>query len=360
MAEGQVEEPISEMQAIVNRRNEEREQSAADANTQSPKNEPIENSEVNKEPVTPEVVEPIAEVKNYEGYISPSDFEAKQKEWQEQNKVSQPEYSERTKKLIELDKQGIDLTEKVIKYSNTDFDAVDLKDVNNSLNVIKQALMDIKNRSEDEAEALMERDYPNLYRDIEDGDDSFDKAIDTESILVGIEAKDALVSLKEYQAKVMLPPKAEVQASNEPTAEQIEAQKQSFEAYTASASSALESFKSYDINLGEDVKISVPATQENMGDVRALVADPQKQSTYFADNYLKDGEVDFEKFISDQFKLKNFDAIMKEVGLQHAAMGKDEVLSETNLSPKLGKTVPSSGSIELSNVEKWKLAQAGN
>jgi hypothetical protein len=250
-------------------------QSAEQGNvTPEPLKEPIENLENNQAPeaqVETLATETPVEVNKYEGYVSPEQLEVMKQEWQEQNKSTQHEYSERAKKLIELDSKGVDLTEKVIKYSNTDFDTVDTDDVNTAMDIIEQALMDVHSYNSEQIDVLMQKDYPDLYRDIDEDDEEGQQRIRTQTVLAQIEAKKAIERLKGYQKEVMLPPKAEMK-SNEPTKEQIELQRKQIEAYQVNASKALDGFSNVEFKLSDDVNITVDATQDNMGDVAQLVS----------------------------------------------------------------------------------------
>ncbi len=357
-------ENISFEQALMNKRNASTEDSGENTELDTTVETQNENTEI--ETTTQEVEgaqeetqaeTPEAKTQSYEGWYSPEDFEVKKAEWFEKNKVETPTYSERAKKLIELDNAGIDINETVVKYSNADFDSVDLTDAGNAIDVLEQVLKDVDGFSQEQVDFLIQKDYGLLFKEIDE--DNYDEVTKHQEQIMSaqIEAKRALPKLKDFQQKVMLPPKQEIKVDNKPTAEQIEAQRQQMESYTANASKALNDFKSLDFNLGEDVNISLAATQENMGDVTSLVLDPMKQQSYFADNYLKEGEIDFQSLIRDRWIVKNFDTIVKELAVQYKAIGKDEILSDSGLSPDLTKNKQKAQTTSLTPMEQWKKNQ---
>lgn len=329
--------PVSFEQELVNRLNEKRAASTpAHEVAPEPTPEPAPVQELEPTPEPAPVIEPVPE--------------AAVKTEQET-----PFYNDISRKVDEMLRNGIELNEKTFKYQSLDFDSLDIKgDVNLAMDLIEQELEDVQKLEPDEIARIMRKEFPLLYADIDEDDAEQVAERDGQILDAKIRAKKALPELKEFQKQILLP-KVE-QKSNEPSKEEIQARQQALENYRKDAGAAVSNFKGLELNLGNDVAIKVEANNNNMGYVKELVTNPEKQSSYFADNYLKDGKVDFDGLARDTFILKNFDAIIKEVGLQQRAIGKEEALKDTGITPRPSAArVPQGDRANLSAIEQFKL-----
>lgn len=276
---------------------------------------------------------------------------------QETTPVDSPFYNDTVKKIDEMLRNGIPLNKTTFEYQSLDFDAIDLNDVTNAMDVIERELRDVQNLSEEDVEHILSTEYPNLYRDIDEDDDDEVKAYKTDLIKAKMKAKQVVGNLKDYQQKILLP-KAESPQAVQPTAEQLQAQRKAIEDYQKEAKQAVDSFKAFEFKVADDLALKIDVDEKSIGYAKELALNPQKQNTYFADRYIKDGKRDISAMVRDQYILDNFDNIMKEALLQQQALGKEQILKEEGIAPTLkDKGASSSASTTLTPLEQWKKAQ---
>lgn len=269
-----------------------------------------------------------------------------------------PFYNETVKKIDEMLRQGIPLNKKTFEYQSLDFDAVDLNDVKNAMDVIERELSDVQNYSEDEVEYLLNSEYSALYRGIDENSDEDEiKEYNDQVMKARINAKKVLGNLKEYQKKVLLP--SETPKSNQPTAEQVEAYKRELAAYQQEAKQAIDSFKVFEVKVADDLVLKMDVDDKSVGYAKELALNPEKQNTYFPDRYFKDGKRDIAKMVRDVYILENFDTILKESLIQQRALGEEKILKEEGIAPSIrDKGAASASSTSLNALEQWKQTQA--
>lgn len=333
-------ENLSFEQQLVNRMNEQRNQVAQET--------VVEGTEQLQEPVVVVETEPVVEA------VQEPVVEAVQTE-EKQN----PFYNEQIEKLNEMVKNGIPLTAKTFEYQSLDFDGIDLSDIGNAIDILERELADVQNHSADEVEFIMQETYPSLYRDIDEDDEAEVAQRQRDIMKAKINAKGVVGKLKEYQSKILLP-QAKSTVSNEPTPEQVAAQKAAFAAYQQEAQQAVNSFKTFEFSVADGLALKIDVDEKSVGYAKELALNPQKQNTYFPDRYVKDGKRDIARMVRDLYILDNFDAIMKEALHQQQAIGEEKILKAEGISPTLKNKGASTASTVKTPLQQWKEAQNRN
>ena len=257
-------------------------------------------------------------------------------------------YNETSRKIDEYLRAGGELNDEFFKYQSIDFDNVDTSDVNHVLDLLEKELVDVSGFTKEEAAFTIEKRYPNLYRDIDEEDDYDIKSYKDDMTQAGIDLKMAIPKLKDFQSKVLLPKREDV---NQPTQEELDRRKEAMDNYFKDANEAIKGFDKLTVKLNNDVYIDIETNQESLKGVSDLLLNPESQGSYLVNNYVdKEGKIDFDKLKTDEFWRLNRDKILKEHYIQAYNIGKEEALKEQGLSPTISNRGNAGGSDHVSTV----------
>ncbi len=273
-------------------------------------------------------------------------LEKRMKQLEEENnslKQSNPFADERIAKINEYVKSGGEINETFWKLQAKNYNNVDFSNDQTLINAIKDKYTLVDGFTEKEADRLIQKNFPSvLDKENADPDELIDEIISLKSA-----TKDALPKLQELQKKAALP---------EISKERIAAQERAVENYRINALTSLKDIKSFDIPLSEEYNFKVGIDQNNYEALKDLIADPQRQETYFVDNYRKeDGSVNFKQFAEDEYFRRNKVAILKAAFAKGMERGK-----ATTIQTELLNERPESGNKRSggSTADPWMLANA--
>jgi hypothetical protein len=308
--------------------------------------------------------DPLEKVVDGEG--DPETFTAQQVEdlkaqWMEDMKSQAPQTdenifaNEQIKKLNEIVKAGGTIDNKFWEYQNIDFDAADLKNSDVVREVLKAHLTDISGYSDEDAEFLLEDKYPLLGKKL--GEEAYEEdklAHQKEGRKAKIEAAGKIKELKEYQKSLMLPKIDPNQQQAAPQAPQISPE--DLAKYTADATAHIDDYDGFDFDLGKDVTLSFTPDEKDMGYIRSVVGDLNKQDTFFSDRYVENGEINYDKFQTEMHILNNLDGILKEAFQQMGAISREKMAKEDGISPQIRKGKPVNTGGEIKSMANQVLA----
>jgi hypothetical protein len=300
--------------------------------TQEPQEPQVEQQEEAPQEAQPEVTpEPTPEPEiDYSNYISPEVFEEKLKERLSKSDPLEG-VSDRIRKMIEFEKAGGQIDETFLKYQTRDFNAVDTKQVDQSISVLKEAFsLGNPGMDEESLNHVFKMKYPALFNKDLDMDDAEDlEMYNNQKMSARIDADQALRKLKAYQEQVLLPPQ------NQPTGPSEEEVKR----YITEAENHLKDFGGVSINFGKDADFTFEATPENTKDSTQTIMNAGEN---FFQRYITNDGVDFEKMNLDMFVINNWEDMAKAIWDLSAQTREKEVISESltnqNLDPHRSET----------------------
>jgi len=277
------------------------------------------------------VSNPQGEVK--EDLIPKAEFEKLKAQLEE---VNQSKYAdERVAKIDEYIRNGGELNEQFWRYQSMDFNNVELDNASQAADLIKQDLIDIQGYTSAQAEMVIRRKYPNLYNGVDEYASEEDKMkYDDDVLQIGIDAKQAVNNLKQYQEKIMLP-----KGNTAPKVDTV-AQQKAFEKFKQDAESKLQEFTKLDLEVNKEIKLEIPVTAESMGYVKGVVSDPSRLDNYWTDNFVKNGEVDFIGIAKQIYLRDNWESLLKSAVNQGIEIGKEKAIKESGIEPTLKGGVP--------------------
>lgn len=208
-----------------------------------------------------------------------------------------------------IDKNFWDLQEK-------DYSQVDFGNEQGLMSVLKDKLMLVDGLTDREAERMINKQYPTLSdkegRDSADEDEVLDEMLALKTTVRG-----ELPKLQELQNRAALP--------KEDKEAQRRAQ-ESLQLYQAEADKALSGIDKFELKLADGFSVNIAKDKETEKSLRNLILYPENQSSYFVDNYVKDGKVDFQRFAQDEFYRIHRERIVKTAFDQGVSQGKKEVI----------------------------------
>jgi len=210
-----------------------------------------------------------------------------------------------------IDKNFWDLQEK-------DYSQVDFTNDQSLMSVLKDKLMLVDGLTDREADRMIKKQYPTLSdkegRDSADEDDILDEMLALKTTVRG-----ELPKLQEIQNRAALP--------KEDKEAQRRAQ-ESLQLYQAEADKALSGIDKFELKLTDGFAVNLAKDKETEKSLRNLILYPENQSSYFVDNYVKDGKVDFQRFAQDEFFRIHRERIVKTAFDQGVSYGKKEVIQK--------------------------------
>jgi hypothetical protein len=266
-------------------------------------------------------------------------LEQRLKQLEEENsllKSSNPFADERVAKINEYVKSGGEINETFWKLQAKDYSKIDFSDGNSLLSAIKDKYTLVDGFTEKEADRLIQKNFPNvLAGEDADPDDLIDEMISLKSL-----TKDTLPKLIELQQKAALP---------NVTAERMQEINKNLEAYRAQAITALRDVKTFEYSLAEGVSFKIGVDENNYSMLKDLIANPEKQESYFVDNYrTKEGGVNFKQFAEDEYFRVNKAQILKAVFAKGLERGKSQAIRSELLNerPESKNKRPNVGGLE--------------
>jgi hypothetical protein len=273
-------------------------------------------------------------------------LEKRLKQLEEENnslKQTNPFADERIAKINEYVKNGGEINETFWKLQSKNYSNIDFSNENSLISAIKDKYTLVDGFTDKEAERLIQKNFPNvLDRENADPDELIDEVISLKSA-----TKDALPKLQELQKKAALP---------EVSREQVEANQRAVEAYRVHALTTLKDIKSFEIPLSDEYTFKVGVDQNNYERLKDLIANPEKQETYFVDNYRdNEGKVNFKQFAEDEYFRVNRVPILKAAFAKGLERGKAQAIQTELLNerPESGNKRSAGGA-----AEPWMLANA--
>lgn len=223
--------------------------------------------------------------------------------------------NEQIRKLNDFVLNGGQIDRNFWELQEKDYDSVDFSKDQDLLRVLKDEYMLISGLSEKEAARMLAKTYPALHdKESADEDDVFDEMIQLKSAV-----KAGLPKLQDLKSRAALPK------------EDKEAQRRNQEAlqvYQAEADKALSAIKEFKVQLSDDFAIKISKDKESEKHLRNLILYPENQSSYFVDNYVKDGKPNFQRFAEDEFFRRHRDAIIKTAYNQGLSAGTKSVIQK--------------------------------
>jgi hypothetical protein len=247
--------------------------------------------------------------RDYEKQIA--DYEKQIENLQNQN----PFANEEIQKLNDLAKAGIDVNSPDFwKWQYLDLDNIDPSNKDNAMEAVRLELeKDNPDLNEKEISRLIKRKYPDLFSGNYESDDTeYQEALAD----LSIDAKRALTALRKHKAEIELPkvdPREKEQAELEARAAQQE--------FVRSTRQAVQQYEKEPIALEGDFEINHIISPETKQYIESSIVNNQ---TWFMDNYVSEGGVDFPRLQRDMARIYDFDNIVKAVYEQ----GKSNGLSE--------------------------------
>lgn len=285
------------------------------------------------EPMNPEVfdqvepVEPVEPAKPAAEAPTTTDADLRAQLEQELRQQIEEEYkskvqnepkfaNESIKKLNELAAAGIDVdSEDFWKWQVTDIEKFDTTKVEDALE-LKRLELEIENPTlnKTQIQRLLKRSYPVLFDSSYDANDTeYQEAMED----LSIDAVRSTTKLKQHKEKLTLP-KVNLQEK-----EQMEAQsKAAREAFVLDVRKNVQSYTEEPIKLKENLEIKYAPSNETKKFVESSIINNE---SFFLDNYVKEGNIDFERLRRDMTRIYDFDNIIKTVFEQGISVGKDEV-----------------------------------
>lgn len=224
--------------------------------------------------------------------------------------------NESIKKLNELAEAGIDVnSENFWKWQVTDIEKFDTNRVDDALE-LKRLELEIEKPelNPQQIQRLLKRSYPVLFDSSYTAEDKeYQEALED----LSIDAIGSVTKLKQHKEKVTLP-KVSLQEK-----EQMEAQSRAArEAFILDVRKNVQSYTEEPIKLKEDLEIKYAPSVETKKFVESSIVNNE---TFFTDNYVKDGSVDFSRLRRDMTRIHDFDNIIKTVFEQGVSSGRSEV-----------------------------------
>jgi hypothetical protein len=141
------------------------------------------------------------------------------------------------------------------------------------------------------------------------------------------------------------------------TADQIQARQRAIDNYRAEAITNLQSIKTFEVPLLEDYNLRIGIDQNNYEALKDLIANPEKQETFFPDNYRKDGKVNYKQLAEDEYFRINKTQILKAVFAKGMERGKAQAIQSELLNERPEGSTKRGAGVQ---HEKWMTDAAAN
>ena len=281
-------------------------------------NKPVVEQQV-EQPKT-EVKEPVVETPKEpvipEGYVPATQLDELKKQIEEAKTAQEKVFAnESIKKLNELAKSGVDVdSEEFWKWQTIEPSKFDTSSKEDAL-ALKRLELKVENPelNDSQIERLLKRSYKVLFDGTYDeNDEEYKEALED----LSIDAIAARKKVVEYKNKVQLP-KVDLSQKEE----QEKAAQQAREAFNRTVKEQVSSYAEQPLKVG-DVELKY-LTDENSK--KFLESSLINNQTFFQDNYVKEGNVDFARLKRDLLIIHDFPKISKMILDQGISMGREEV-----------------------------------
>lgn len=261
-----------------------------------------------------------------------AEYESKMQEYENKLKESKFEYAnEQIRKLDELAKNGVEINEEFWKWQSLNIEGYDVKDKTQALELRRMELsLENPDLEPHEVERLLKRSYKALFDNEIDVED--DEYLDALSDL-SIDAKKSRAKLKEHKDNIQLP---KVDLSKKEEEQRL--QKEAVDRFLEDVRTNVTNFKGFEIPLDEGLNINY-----NVEDPKAkefLQSAIANDTTFFRDNYVKEGKVDYGRLNRDLTIIRDFEKISKVIYQQGISKGKESIVKDLeNPSDKNAETI---------------------
>lgn len=264
-----------------------------------------------------------------EGYISKNELEELSNKPVTKNELLQ--------KLLEYDKNGVNIDRKTLTELLEDFDSYNYKKSSDALNLMRRKLR--RELGDDElVEFKLKKAYSALFDEDQDTDEYREALLELQ-----IDAKTALSEFKAEQEKLSIPDPSKKNVDVEQAlkefqekeaAAQREKMEQIQEGFNKLSEMATKDFNEVDYKvLGEDVKVEVTAEQK-----RELKKELKNLSTFFDRHFMKDNEIDYKGLSEFMFLALNKDKITEIIAGNFKSKGQEEEFSSIKNTTQSGST----------------------
>lgn len=327
----QTTEPVKETPEVASEQKETSE--AAPAKTEEPKQE-VNTDEIRSQ-IEQELRESIS--KEYEQKIS--ELEGKN-----------PFANEMIQKLNELAKADVDVSSKEFwKWQAIEIDKFNSSQKEDALE-LRRLELEVENPTlnANQINRLLKRSYPALFSDDYTAEDTeYQEALED----LSIDATRSVTKLKKHKESVQLP-KIDLQQKEQDEA----AARKAKEEFVRDVRKNVSDYKGFGIKLQDDLEINYQISNDAKKYAESSIVNNQ---SWFVDNYVKDGVVDFPRLTRDMTRLADFDNIVKTVYEQGISIGKEQVAdvlenADENISQLKAERAKS---LEDQVFEQWSISQ---
>lgn len=307
-----VEETSSLTEETQEQTTEQTEETKVEETQEKETTEPVAESTETPESNQPNLDEQRAELEQQIRESLTQEYEEKIRQLESQN----PFANEAIKKLNELAQAGVDVNSSEFwKWQAIELDKFDTSQRGDALELRRLELeVDNPTLNAKQIDRLLKRSYPALFSDEYTAEDTeYQEALED----LSIDATRSVTKLVKHKESVQLP-KVDLQQKEVDT----QAQQKAREEFLRDVKTNVSNYKGFPIKLTDDLEINYQVSSDAKKYVESSIVNNQ---SWFIDNYVKDGKVDYPRLSRDLTRIADFDNIAKTILEQGISIGKEQV-----------------------------------